>query len=434
VGVFLGGALVLLLLVLLIIFVFRRRRKHIRRGTSTVCRRQLPAFADMTLHSEITSFLPTSGSANGLRSFEFVRRLSAGGEVYRQPTAETDDMPPSYDSVVKTSDISAVRRRKDGSSASAAHRSQARLSLPPFSAASFPPVLRGHRRAESDVEEHVYEDPASLRRSTSDNGMQNSADHPAMDHLEVSDKENEGPSLSEVDDESASALLMALAATPSNAVSPAYPTPQLLSSLPYHPIASNSSLNATPISSSQPRVPRIRLGTSALYSRPADSRVPDWCQSKDLLFASSSQLQPFSPLSPVGFAELIEGISHGCRSPADELPFTHNPQNTAYTSQFEEGLRPLLSQGNWSRVYPADPEFEARSRPVYDHSISSGNFQNHCPSAVSYLPNDQSIVDDRITSTSSARSSSMESEHFDTSAVSPLFDDESVDNIAILSD
>jgi len=131
----LGGALALLLIALLSILVFRRRRKH---GGPTSHGRRLPTFADMTLNSEITSFLPATGA---LQSFDF-GPTSGTTEVSRQPTTESDDMPPSYESVVKSSDIAAVRRRRNGDLSSSSRRSQARLSLPPLSATAAAAVFR----------------------------------------------------------------------------------------------------------------------------------------------------------------------------------------------------------------------------------------------------------------------------------------------------
>jgi len=413
-----GSALILLVLVLLIIMVFRRRRKHICHSSSISCSRRLPTFADVTLHSEITSFLPAAGSMNGLRSFDFGRRTSTGGEVCQQPTAETDDMPPSYDSVVKTSDV--VRRRKDGNSASSVQRSQARLSLPPLSANAFPPILRTHRRAESDVEEHVYEDPASLRRSVSrdglGHGLRNSAEYSSVNCRQVL-QENDLPSSSEVDDQSPLELWMSLVTSGDNAV--ALPNPfELLQSLPY-PVVSNSSLNA-PMSSSQPRVPRVRLGTSALYGRP-DSRSIDWCRSTDFP-APTNHLRPFSPLSTIGYSELIDSFMRQYQTPGDDFSSVHNPPNPTSFG----GQQPILAPGQWSHIYDNDPELELRSQAIDEHSTPAGNWQNRHPSEVSHFSDDLSAIEDRLNSTSSARSSLTESERLGISQVSPLFDDDSV--------
>lgn len=418
VGVVLGSALVLLVLVLFIIVVFRRRRKHVRHSSSMSRSRRLPTFADMTLRSEITSFLPAASSMNGLRSFDFGRRTSTGGEVCRQPTAETDDMPPSYDSVVKTSDV--VRRRKDGNSASSVQRSQARLSLPPLSATAFPPILRTHRRAESDVEEHVYEDPASLRRSVSrdglGHGLRNSAEYSSVNCHEVSE-ENDGPSSSEVDDRSPLELLMSLVTSPDDAVALPNP-PELLQSLPY-PVASNSSLNA-PMSSYQPRVPRVRLGTSALYGRP-DSRSIDWCRNADFP-ASTNQLRPFSPLSTIGYSELIDSFMRQYQTPGDDFSPVHNsPNPTSFGVQ-----QPFLAPDQWSQIYGNDPGLELRSQAADEHSTPAGNWQNRHPSTVSHFSDDLSAIEDHLNSTSSARSSLTESERMCVSQVSPLFDDDNV--------
>jgi len=420
VGVLLGSALILLLIVLLILLFFCRRRKHVRRSTSTSRSRRLPTFVDVTLHSEITSFLPAAGSINGLRG---------AGEVSRQPTAETDDMPPSYDSVVKSSDDIVVRRRRDGNLTSPAHRSQARLSLPPLSATIFPPIIRTHRRAESDVEEHIYEDPASLRRSVSRDrlgrGLQSSDSLPAMDYHEVS-QEDAGPSSSEIDDQSPLELLMPLAAS-ADTVTTRNPAPELRHSVPYS-ITSNSLLN-TPISSSQPRVPRVRLGTSALYCRP-DSRAVDWLLQGNPHF-STNQLQPFSPLSAVGYSEVMDSFTHPYETPGDDFPFVHNPHNAGYNvhNPHNAGYNTSFDTqppAPWSQMYIDDPELRSQNADI--HSTPSGNRRTHSPTAVSYFSNDLSVVEDQLNSTSSAHSSLTEPERFNGLHISPLFDDDNVDS------
>jgi len=420
VGIVLGSALVLLLLVLLVFLVFFRRRKHIRRRISTSRGRRLPTFADVTLHSEVTSFLPAANSINGL---DFGRPTSTDGEVCRQPTAETDDMPPSYDSVVKSSDV-VVRRRRDGNLTSPASRSRARLSLPPISATAFPPILRTHRRAESDTEEHIYEDPSSLRRSVSrdglESGLRNSATNCPAENYRDGFSENDGPPSCEVDDRSPMELLMALAPSSVNAGPSVNSTPQLLQFLPYS-VTSNSSLNQ-PMTFSQPRVPRVRLGTSALYSRP-DSRTVDWCRGGDFL-TSANHLQPFSPLSTIGYSEVIDNFTHPYQTTRDDFLSVHSP------SFGGQPPRPLPVD-HWSHIYGDDPELELRSQPTDVHSRPSGNRQNCHPTIVSYLSNDLSVVEDQLNSTSSARTSSTESDHFDMSQVSPLFDDDNIDSIVI---
>ena len=424
VGVVLGSALVLLLLALVVVLVLCRRRKHIHRGSSTSQRRRLPTFADITLHSEIASFLPAASSANGLQGLDFGRPILTAGEVCRQPTAETDDMPPSYDSVVKSTDDIVIRRRREGNVASPAHRSQARLSLPPLSATTFPPILRTHRRAESDVEEHIYEDPASLRRSISRDGLgcglQSTGNCPAVDFCEVL-QENAGPSLAETDDRHLLEPVTPLAASSADAVTTQNPTPEILQSLPYF-ITSNSSLNTPPISCSQPRVPRVRLGTSALYSRP-DSRAVDWCRSGDFP-APANQLRPFSPLSAIGYAEAMDSFTHPYQTPGEGFHFIPSVgYNTAFGEQ---------PPGQWSHLYGDNPEFELRSQTQDVHSIpSAGNRHIPSPTAVSYFSNDLSVVEDRFNSTSSARTSLAESEHFNASLVSPLFDDDDSDEVCI---
>ena len=421
VGVVLGSALALLLLVLFILLVCCRHRKHIHRGSSTSRSRRLPTFADVTLHSEIASFLPAASSVNGLRGLDFGLPTATAGEVSRQPTAETDDMPPSYDSVVKSSDDVVVHRRRDGNLTSPAHRSQARLSLPPLSATAFPPILRTHRRAESDVEEHVYEDPASLRRSVSRDGLgcglQSSYNCPAVDYHAVS-QDDAGPSSSESDDRSPSEPLMPLVALSANADTALYSTSELLPALPCS-IASNSSFG-TPISSSQPRVPRVRLGTSALYCRP-DSRAVDWCRGGDFL-APANQLRPFSPLSAIGYAEVVDNFAHPYQTPGDGFPFIHSAHDAGYSTSF--GGQPPAP---WSHIYGEDPDFGLRSQPTDAHSTPSGNRQSCTPTAVPYFSNDPSLVEDQLNSTSSARTSLTESDRLDVSQVSPLFDDDAIE-------
>jgi len=432
VGVVVGSIIVLLLLVLLAVLFLRRRRKHIR---SSATRRRLPTFADVTLRSEIASFLPpaSSGSMNGGLgggvALDFGRPTStaAAGDV-------VSDMPPSYDSVVKSLDDVAVgvvqrRRRDDGNVTSPAHRSQARLSLPPISAtAAFPGVLRTHRRAESDVEEHIYEDPASLRRSVSNDGLQGS--FPAVvDFRAVSQEDVAPPALSdEVDDRSPSELLMSLVANAPTAAPTDPPAFDILLSLPYA-ITSISSLTATPLSTSQqqPRIPRVRLGTSALYSRPPEGRTPvDWCRSGAGDFpAPASQLRAFSPLSVVGYPEVVDSFAHPYETVGDSFPFVHNSLD--HTSFLGQAVGPP-----WRNFYGGvDPEFEMRSPAADVHSSPSGNRQNRPPpflsTDVAYFSNDISVVEDRLNSTSSARSSMTESEQMDMSLVSPLFDDDHTD-------
>jgi len=417
VGVVLGSALALLLLALLVVLLLCRRRKHIHRGSSTSRSRRLPTFADITLHSEIASFLPTAGSANGLQGLDFGRPMLAAGEVCRQPTAETDDMPPSYDSVVKSTDDIVIRRRRDGNLASPAHRSQARLSLPPLSATAFPPVLRTHRRAESDVEEHIYEDPASLRRSVSRDGLgcalQSTGNCPAVDFHEVS-RENAGPSSAETEDRCLFEPVTPLAASAADAVTTQNPPSEMLPSLPYF-ITSNSSLNMPQISCSQPRIPRVRLGTSALYSRPDSRAVDCWSRSGDFP-APANQLRPFSPLSAIGYAEVMDSFTHPYQTPGEGFPFI---PSVGYSTAF--GGQPL---NQWSHLYVDDPGFELRSQTTDVHSTLSGNQQIPSPTAVSYFSNDLSVVEDRLNSTSSARTSLTESERYNASLVSPLFDDD----------
>ena len=407
VGVTLASIVVLLLIVLIIVLVLCRRHKHIRRGSSTSRRCRLPTFADITSHSEITSFLPTAGSMNGLRGVDFNRPASTVGEVCRQVT---DDMPPSYDSVVKTCDVAAVRRRRDSNMTSSTRQSHARLSLPPLSTNVFPPVLRTHRRAESDAEEHIYEDPASLRRSVSGDGLecllQNSASSDAVNCREVVD-ENGGVHPSEVVDQTQMELLLALAPSSVDTPTPVNPTPELMHPLSYS-VASNSSVNV-PICFSQPRVPRVRLGTSALYCRP-DSRTVDWCRSGDFL-ASANQIQPFSPLSTIGYPELIDSFTHRYQWPGEDFPAVHN------ASQQHRGDN--------------DTGFELRS---HVHSTPSGNQHSHQPTTMSCFRDDLSLFDSQFNRTLSACTSSTESEHYDASQVSPLFDDDNVDNIGVRDD
>ena len=407
VGITLASIFVLLLIVLIIVLVLCRRHKHFRRSSSTSRRFRLPTFADITSHSEITSFLPTAGSVNGLRGVDFTRPTSAVGQVCRQAT---DDMPPSYDSVVKTCDIAAVRRRRDSNLTSSTRRSQARLSLPPLSTNVFPPVLRTHRRAESDAEEHIYEDPASLRRSVSGDGLecllQNSASSATANCREVVE-ENGGVRPSEVVDQSQLELLLALAPSSVDTQTPVNRTPELVHPLPCS-VASNSCVNV-PICFSQPRVPRVRLGTSALYCRP-DSRIVDWCRSGDFL-ASANQLQPFSPLSTIGYPELIDSFTRRYQWPGEDFPVVHN------ASQQHCGDN--------------DAGFELRS---HIHSTPSGNQCSHQPTAMSCFRDDLSLFDSQFNHTLSACTSSTESEHYDASQVSPLFDDDNVDNIGLRDD
>jgi len=421
VGVVLGGALILLLIVLFIILVFRRRHKHIRRSSLTSHGRRLPTFADVTLHSEIASFLPVAGSGNGLQGLDFGRPALTGDEVCRQPTAETDDMPPSYDSVVKSFDDVAVRRRRDGNLTSSTRRSQARLSLPPLSATVLPPGSRTHRRAESDAEEHIYEDPASLRRSVSRDGLglHNISSYPVENCHEVL-QENGGQSSPEVDDRSPLELLLALTPSFDDVVTPQDATAELLQSLPYS-VTSNSSLNM-PISSSQPRVPRVRLGTSALYCRP-DSRTVDWCRSGDFL-PSANQMRPFSPLSAIRYSEVTDSFAHPYQTQGGDPATVHNTHNTASFG----GQQLLPVNRRCPHVCGDDPEIELRCQPTDVCSTLSGDRQNRHSSAVSCYSNDLSVLEDQFNSTSSARSSLTESEHLDMTQVSPLFDDDIIDN------
>jgi len=397
----LGGALALLLIVLLVIFVFRRRRKH---GGSTSRGRRLPTFADVTLNSEITSFLPSTRSG----------ALRSADEVSRQPAAESDDMPPPYDSVVKSSDVAAVRRRRTGDLTSPARRSQARLSLPPLSATVLPPVLRTHRRAESDAEEHVYEDPASLRRSNSGDGLGSRSADPAASCREVYPVNN-GPFLSEVDDCGLSELLADAPLDPDDAVAPMNPRSELLQWLP-----SGSLLNI-PVTSLQPRVPRVRLGTSALYSRP-DSRTVDLCRTGEFP-ASANHLRPFSPLSAVGYAEVTDGLTHPYQIPGDDFPFIHSPQGAVCSTS--AGWQPPTAVNQQHRLYSYHPEFVPRSQPNDVHSTPSGNYH---PNVGPYFTNDLSLTEDQFNDTSS---SSAASDHFGISQVSPLFDDDAVNGVII---
>jgi len=419
VSVVLGGTFALLLIVLLVVLVFCRRRKH---SGSTSHGRRLPTFADVTLNSEITSFLPAAGSSNGgLQSFDFGHPTSSAGEVSRQPTGESDDMPPSYDSVVKSSaDIAAVRRRRNGDLTSSSRRSQARLSLPPLTATAIPPVFRTHRRAESDAEEHVYEDPASLRRSISRDGLGSWSvgNYPAVDCCELL-PENGGPFSTELDGRGPSELLVDTPPSSDNILAPLNPGSELLQSLP-SALTSISSLNV-PISYSQARVPRVRLGTSALYCRP-ESRAADFYRSGELP-ASANHLRPFSPLSAVGYAEITEGLTHPYQIPGDDFPCVHSPHAGGCAASV--GWQPPVSVSQLSRMYNYRPEFEPRSQPQDVHSTPSGNYRS---TSGQYFADDLSLTDDQFNNMSS---SSAESDHVDMSQVSPLFDDEIVGSIVI---
>lgn len=416
VSIVFGGSLVLLMIVLLIALVICRRRKHIR---STSHRRRLPTFADITMTSEVASFLPAAGAANGVLGLDFGGcPTSSVGEVCRRATSETVDMPPSYDSVVKdcSDDVAAVcRRRRSG--ASSGRRSQARLSLPPLSTTALPPVLRTHRRAESDAEEHIYEDPASLRRSLSRDavGSWSAGDNsgfPAESCREVLPP-NSAPSSSEVANRSPSE---AFPPCSDDVVYPGNLSSDLLESLPC-----GISSAPLPICSSQPRFPRVRLGTSALYCRP-DSRTIDWCRSAgDFPAAAANRLQPFSPLSAIGYSEVVDSPAHPYRPPGNEFLSVRSPCTPWYSASV--GWQPPPVSGHHrSPVY--DDILESPQQT--DHSTAPGNHYACLPDAVPYLEDELSLIDDQYYNTSSARSSSAESEHSSMDHVSPLFDDGSI--------
>jgi len=420
VSVVLGGVFVLLLMVLLsILVVCRRRRRKLFNASSRG--RRLPTFADMTVNSEITSFLPAAGP----------RTLDRGppigtGVVSRQPTAETDDMPPSYDSVVKTSDVP-VRRRRNGDLSSSARRTQARLSLPPFTSAAIP---RTHRRAESDTEEHVYEDPASLRRSTYEDPTQSSVLGYESDHVPenlIQDLVSQarpsgydgdrtpinfvemlrggGAAPSEVANPSPSEPLMSgpVMSIPMSAGVLPYPRAAAVETLPY--AISSLFLPNVAAPGSQTRVPRVRLGTSALYFRP-DSRGVDSCRTGGL------PLQPFSPLSTVGYSEIADEFGHQYQVIPNDHPSVRNPSLS---------FRSPSIQDHWDNMDSRSPVGGVCSMP-------SGN--RHHSHDEDFSP-DLSLAEDQLNSTSSARSSSAESLRFDVSQVSPLCDHDSPADVVV---
>ena len=385
-------------------------------------------------------------------------------------------MPPPYDSVVKGSDggdedvVVVPRRRRDGGNQGP--RSQARLSLPPLGAAAF---LRTHRRAESDIDEHIYEDPTSLRRRSVTSSLPScSGDCPGVTAAvdlrstspqDVGDTPAEVPdsfphsyqtlgddfplirsppsggqppwhrvyadspaaaedfqddagrsTSSEVDDRSPAELLASLAASAPAAALSSTAASDVLLSLPYA-IASIPSLGAPPplsTASQQPRVPRVRLGTSALYSR------PDWCRTGgDGDFpAPANQLRAFSPLSAVGYTPgevVVDSSAHPYQTVGDDLPLVRSPL----------GNPSFGGQAPWYCIYGGDdPELEFRSQLVDVHSSPSRSRRPGPAGVAAYFSNDISLVEDRLNSTSSAHSSlTDESERMDLSQVSPLFDD-----------
>ena len=126
---------------------------------------------------------------------------------------------------------------------------------------------------------------------------------------------------------------------------------------------------------------------------------------------STNQLQPFSPLSTIGYPELIDSFTRRYQWPGEDFPVVHN------ASQHHRGDN--------------DAGFELRS---HIHSTPSGNQRSHQPTAMSCFRDDLSLFDSQFNHTLSACTSSTESEHYDASQVSPLFDDDNVDNIGLRDD
>ena len=269
-----------------------------------------------------------------------------------------------------------------------------------------------HRRAESDSEEHVYEDPASLRRSGSDRAGLGSWSAGDRQDAETS-PENGGPFSSEVVDPGPSDLLVNTPPFSIDAVPPLNPRSELL------PIAlmSVSPLNL-PVTATQPRVPRIRLGTSALYCRP-DCRTVDLYRSAEFP-ASANHLRPFSPLSAVGYAEAADGLSHPYQQiPEDEFPFIHSPHGYGTSV----GWQPPVSESQPGDMYGRRRQLEPRSQPRGVHSTPLRNFH---PSAGQYFVNDLSLTEDQF---NDMLSNSDDSDNVD--MVSPLFDDDITGSIII---
>jgi len=394
-----GGALVLLLLVLSVV-VIRRRRRRKHRCTSRA--RRLPTFADMTVSSEIRSFLPAD---DGLRG--------GTGEV-RDQRAVSVESPPSYDSVVKSCNVDdpVVCRRVP-----AARRSHARLSLPPITAVTVPPpVCRTHRRAESDTEEHVYEDPTSLRRSVSRDGLGCAL---PTDPVGVN-----RPAASQEDDVAGRPAVCGGPSEPllTDAVDPRNAVSELVRPQPCYSVPSNTSLS-TPTSLGQPppRVPRVRLGTSALYCRTAE------------LPASANQLRPFSPLSAMAYAQATDSFSQPCRTAQDDFAIGDNGQCVRYISSADEQQR-VAPVNYWSQDAQSErcgQCIQPRSHHHHHHHDGRGAGY-YCSVDDDDDDDDDDYDDDEVGSTTSARSgSSVEDAQqlHDLSQVSPLLDDDNTASV-----